>query len=82
MLGSKFAAPDPPPAGYVIVGGAASLPAINSLLDSITGIPARVFLEARCDDDKGLPVAGSADAIWVDRKSGSELVKAGGSGGI
>ena len=33
VLGSNFALPEPPPAGYVIVGDTASLPAINSLLD-------------------------------------------------
>jgi NADPH-dependent ferric siderophore reductase len=35
VLGSNFTLPEPAPAGYVIVGDAASLPAINSLLDAI-----------------------------------------------
>lgn len=70
VLGSKFAIPDPPPAGYVIVGGPASLPAINSLLDSIGDAPARVFLEACCDEDKCLPVAGTADVTWVEQDNG------------
>jgi NADPH-dependent ferric siderophore reductase len=38
--------PEPAPAGYVIVGDAASLPAINSLLDAIGDTPATIFLEA------------------------------------
>ncbi|KAA1250069.1 siderophore-interacting protein [Mycobacterium simiae] len=71
-LGSKFAIPDPPPSGYVIVGDAASLPAINSLLDAIGDAPARVFLEAGCDDDKCLPVARSIDVTWVDRDNGGD----------
>ncbi|OOK79323.1 siderophore-interacting FAD-binding domain protein [Mycobacterium kansasii] len=68
VLGSKFAIPDPPPGGYVIVGDTASLPAINSLLESIGEAPARVFLEAGYDEDKSLPVARTDDVTWVDRK--------------
>ena len=77
MLGSNFTLPEPQPAGYVIVGDTASLPAINSLLDAIGDAPARVFLEAGHDDDKQLPVARSADVTWVDRKNdGEALVQA------
>ncbi|OBC07687.1 NADPH-dependent ferric siderophore reductase [Mycobacterium sp. 852013-50091_SCH5140682] len=67
VLGSNFALPQPQPAGYVIVGDAASLPAINSLLDAIGDAPARVFLEAGHDDDPKLPITGAADVTWVDR---------------
>lgn len=67
VLGSNFTLPEPAPAGYVIVGDTASLPAINSLLDAIGDTPARVFLEAGHDDDRELPVAGAADITWVDR---------------
>lgn len=77
VLGSKFAIPEPSPAGYVIVGDAASLPAINSLLAAIGDAPARVFLEAGYDDDKELPVSNGSDVIWVDRKNdGEALVQA------
>lgn len=72
VLGSKFAIPEPAPTGYVIVGDTASLPAINSLLGAIGDAPARVFLEAGCDDDKNLPVARNADVVWVDRHSADE----------
>lgn len=76
VLGSKFALPEPPPRGYVIVGDSASLPAINSLLNAIDGAPAQVFLEAGYDDDKDLPVARGADVTWVDRQNdGEALVK-------
>ena len=74
VLGSKFAIPEPPPAGYVIVGDTASLPAINSLLASIEDAPARVFLEAGHDDDKDLPVARDAGITWVDRKNAGETL--------
>jgi NADPH-dependent ferric siderophore reductase len=74
VLGSKFAIPKPHPAGYVIVGDSASLPAINSLLTAIGDAPARVFLEAGYDDDKSLPVARDADITWVDRKNAGEAL--------
>jgi NADPH-dependent ferric siderophore reductase len=74
VLGSKFAIPEPPPAGYVIVGDSASLPAINSLLNSIGDTPARVFLEAGYDDDKDLPVARCADITWIDRKNAGQAL--------
>lgn len=72
VLGSKFAIPDPPPDGYVIVGDTASLPAINSLLEAIGEAPAQVFLEACCDDDKCLPVARPDAVTWVDHRDGSD----------
>jgi NADPH-dependent ferric siderophore reductase len=74
VLGSRFALPEPPPAGYVIVGDSASLPAINSLLNSIGDAPARVFLEAGHDDDRDLPVARGADITWVDRENAGEAL--------
>lgn len=74
VLGSRFAVPDPAPAGYVIVGDCASLPAINSLLTSIGEVPAQVFLEAGHDGDKDLPVARGADVTWVDRKGGGQAL--------
>jgi NADPH-dependent ferric siderophore reductase len=76
VLGSKFAIPKPPPAGYVVVGDTASLPAINSLLEAIGDAPAQVFLEAGYDDDKDLPVARDTGITWVDRKDhGAALVQ-------
>jgi NADPH-dependent ferric siderophore reductase len=77
VLGSNFTLPEPQPAGYVVVGDTASLPAINSLLQAIGDTPARVYLEASHDDDKQLPVARRADVVWVERKnSGEALVQA------
>jgi NADPH-dependent ferric siderophore reductase len=76
VLGSKFTVPVPPPAGYVVVGDTASLPAINSLLTAIDGAPAQVFLEAGYDDDRTLPVARAASITWVDRADdGNALVE-------
>jgi NADPH-dependent ferric siderophore reductase len=74
VLGSNFTLPEPSPAGYVIVGDTASLPAINSLLTAIGDAPAKVFLEAGHDDDKQLPVARNTDVVWIDRKNGGEAL--------
>jgi NADPH-dependent ferric siderophore reductase len=74
VLGSNFMLPEPRPAGYVIVGDSASLPAINSLLEAIGDTPARVFLEAGHDEDKQLPVARGTDVVWVDRKNAGEAL--------
>ena len=41
---------------------------------AIGDVPARVFLEAGYDDDKQLPVARSADVVWVDRKNAGEAL--------
>jgi len=76
-LGSNFSLPEPRPAGYVIVGDTASLPAVNSLLEAIGEVPAKVFLEAGRDSDRDLPVVGGADVVWIDRvNSGEALVQA------
>lgn len=76
VLGSDFAVPEPAPAGYVIVGDTASLPAINSLLAAIGDAPAQVFLESAHHDDRELPT-GRSDVTWVDRKDdGGALVEA------
>lgn len=77
VLDSNLTLPQPAPAGYVIVGDTASLPAINSLLTAIGDAPAKVFLEAACDSDKKLPVARDHDVVWIDREnSGEALVQA------
>lgn len=76
VLGSDFSIPEPAPAGYVIVGDAASLPAINSLLEAIGDAPAQVFLESAHDNDREIPT-GRADVTWIDRENdGAALVKA------
>jgi NADPH-dependent ferric siderophore reductase len=74
VMGSKFKIPQPSPAGYVIVGDTASLPAINSLLNAIDDVPAQVFLEAGYADDKDLPVACDDAITWVDREDGGEAL--------
>ncbi len=76
VLGSNFTLPEPRPAGYIIVGDTASLPAINTLLAEIGDAPARIFLEAVYDDDKQLPVGRNAEVAWIDRKNDGEALVA------
>ncbi|MGB3772074.1 MAG: siderophore-interacting protein [Rhodococcus sp. (in: high G+C Gram-positive bacteria)] len=71
--GSKYAVPDPLPAGYLIAGDTASLPAVNSLLSAIPeNLPATVWLETVHDDDRALPVAAgpATDVRYVPRRGG------------
>ena len=61
FLGSGFAIPEPAPEGWLIVGDAASLPAINSLLDALgrttaRGVPVTFWFEWVHDSDKDLPM--------------------------
>lgn len=61
FMGSKFALPQPAPAGWLIAGDPAALPAINSLLAALTestpDVPATVWFEISHDDDRELPIA-------------------------
>lgn len=71
FMGSKFTLPEPAPKGWILVGDTASLPAINSLLD--TGISAaQIFLEFQHDDDRALPVRSRENDVvhWVRRGDG------------
>lgn len=79
MLGSSFTLPRPAPAGYLMVGDTAALPAINSLLTAVGETPARVFLEAAHDDDRQLPVqipatATDTEVFWVDRRDDGQAL--------
>lgn len=74
VMGSNFTLPQPQPAGYMIVGDTASLPAINSLLTAIGEAPARVFLEATHEGDKQLRVARDTGVVWIDRKNAGEAL--------
>ncbi|MEU1952181.1 siderophore-interacting protein [Nocardia rhamnosiphila] len=69
VLGSKFELPATAPGEYVIFGDSASLPAINTLLESIGDIPARVWLEWQYESDTGLPVRNKPhhEVTWIQR---------------
>lgn len=74
MMGSDLSIPeDPAPSEYVLVGDAASIPAINSLIDTADR-PCRVFLEFQHAAERELPVR-TENVTWVPREGrGSTLV--------
>ncbi|MFT4125886.1 MAG: siderophore-interacting protein [Gordonia sp. (in: high G+C Gram-positive bacteria)] len=81
FMGSKFGIPEPAPAGWLIAGDPAALPAINSLLDALgpDGAPATIWFEYTHDDDKTLPLRSrECDTVnWIRReRDGSALVDA------
>ena len=57
VQGSAFDLPDPAPEHLYLVGDAASLPAVNSLLDASADIPATVWLEYAHEGEKALHAA-------------------------
>ena len=72
LQGSAFALPDPAPRQLYVVGDAASLPAVNSLLDAAPDVPADLWLEYAHDGERELPVRARAGhhVAWVPRRDG------------
>ncbi|WP_327161338.1 siderophore-interacting protein [Streptomyces zaomyceticus] len=56
LQGTSFDAPAPLPGRLLLVGDAASLPAVNSLLDALPGVPATIWFETQHASDEDLPV--------------------------
>ncbi|KXO99585.1 siderophore-interacting protein [Tsukamurella pseudospumae] len=76
MMGADLTIPEhPAPSEYILVGDAASIPAINSILGT-AAVPCRVFLEYQHDGERDLPV--HADHVtWIARENrGAALVSA------
>ncbi|MFP3471772.1 SIP domain-containing protein, partial [Micrococcus sp. SIMBA_144] len=57
-LGStRFDLPEELPAGYLLIGDAASTPAINAILSELPAeVPAEVYLEEHDPDDRLIPL--------------------------
>ncbi|MEH0824602.1 MULTISPECIES: siderophore-interacting protein [unclassified Micromonospora] len=78
VQGSSFRLPDPAPAHLYLIGDAASLPAVNSLLDTAADIPATVWLEYAHEGEQALtPRARTGHEVtWVPRQDeGRHLVE-------
>ncbi|MER5307879.1 siderophore-interacting protein [Streptomyces sp. NPDC002773] len=56
LQGTGFETPDPLPSRLLVVGDPASLPAVNSLLDALPGVPATIWFETQHASDEDLPV--------------------------
>lgn len=77
VQGSAFTLPDPAPRHLYLVGDAASLPAVNSLLDAGADIPATIWLEYAHEGEKALAPRARAhhEVTWVPRReAGRHLV--------
>ncbi|MFH9721406.1 siderophore-interacting protein [Streptomyces sp. NPDC017254] len=55
LQGTGFDAPAPLPGRLLLVGDPASLPAVNSLLDALPGVPATLWFETQHASDEDLP---------------------------
>lgn len=78
VQGSSFRLPEPAPAHLYLIGDAASLPAVNSLLDTAADIPATVWLEYAHEGEQALtPRARTGHEVtWVPRRDeGRHLVE-------
>ncbi|MFF7180370.1 SIP domain-containing protein [Streptomyces sp. NPDC008121] len=79
LQGTGFAAPEPRPGRLLVVGDAASLPAVNSLLDAVPGVPATYWFETTHDSDASLPIRLDPDLHEVRRvpreRGGAALVE-------
>lgn len=59
VLGTaKFTVPEEPPAGYLLIGDAASIPAFNTIIEVVPShIPLEVYLEQQHPSDALIPLA-------------------------
>ncbi|WP_433680985.1 siderophore-interacting protein [Nocardia sp. CA-119907] len=77
VLGSDFQLPTVAPSEYLVFGDTASLPAINSLLDSIGDTPARVWLEWQYESDQQIPLRNKPHhtVTWLQRIDDGRLLR-------
>ena len=79
-LGSdRFALPDELPAGYLLVGDSASMPAINGILGVVPGdVPVELYLELHDETDREIPLAEHPRlrTHWVPRGDATALAAA------
>ncbi|MDO5726729.1 MAG: ATP-binding cassette domain-containing protein [Bowdeniella nasicola] len=58
MATTKFTPPELDPAGYLLIGDAASIPAINTIIESVDErIPIELYLEFQHDSEHDIPLA-------------------------
>ncbi|MFI8516272.1 siderophore-interacting protein [Streptomyces sp. NPDC085481] len=67
LQGTGFTAPEPVPGRLLVIGDAASLPAVNSLLDAFPATPATLWFETVHASDEELPLRTDGDLHDVRR---------------
>ncbi len=79
MGSSRFDTPDEHPAGYLLIGDAASIPGINGIIGIVPDdVPIEVYLEQHDDNDRQIPVAQHPRLRlhWVGRRDEKSLAAA------
>ncbi|MDO5700591.1 MAG: ATP-binding cassette domain-containing protein [Bowdeniella nasicola] len=77
--GRRFHPPAEEVPGYLLIGDSASLPAINSLIESLPPDPAvELVMEQHCPEDRDLPIAQHPhlSVTWVPRRGVASLAEA------
>ncbi|MEI5101108.1 siderophore-interacting protein [Streptomyces sp. PmtG] len=70
VQGTGFETPQPAPSRLLVMGDPASLPAVNSLLDAMPGIPATLWFETQHASDRELPLRVDPElheVHWIER---------------
>ncbi|MGO2096529.1 MAG: ABC transporter ATP-binding protein/permease, partial [Candidatus Microbacterium stercoravium] len=73
---SRFDLPEDLPAGYLLIGDSASLPAINGILGVIPAdVPVELYLERHEEDDRLIPITAHprVSIHWVPRRGETSL---------
>jgi ATP-binding cassette subfamily B protein IrtA len=73
---TKFELPDEPPAGYLLVGDSASIPAITGIVEAVPAeVPIELYLELHDDADRLIPLPEHPrlTAYWVPRDGAGSL---------
>ncbi|MET7394897.1 ABC transporter ATP-binding protein/permease [Dactylosporangium sp. NPDC005572] len=76
---SRFDVPEEPPAGYLLVGDSASIPAVNGILGAVPAeIPIELYLEQHDDADRLIPLTTHPRlrTHWVPRHGETSLAAA------
>ncbi|MGC3952758.1 MAG: ATP-binding cassette domain-containing protein [Propionicimonas sp.] len=76
---TRFDLPAELPAGYLLIGDSASLPAINGILRTVPAdVPIEVYLEEHAETDRLIPLAEHprANVHWVPRRGEASLAAA------
>lgn len=79
MGSSRFAAPNPQPAGYLLIGDSASVPGMNGIVGVVPDdVPIEMYLEQHHDDDTRIPLAQHPRlrVRWVARRDEKSLAAA------
>ncbi len=79
MGSSRFEVPTEQPAGYLLIGDSASIPAMNGIVGIVPDeVPIAMYLERHDDDDTLIPVAEHPRlrVQWVDRRDEKSLAAA------